>query len=132
MTREERKQRNETGIKKNTYKKKKNSPLQDEIECSFCNNFGHEESECKRKLQPKEQISTNSKVWKKKELQFESCDIDLFTEGEENQWYIDIICSKHMTGDKDKKKLCNALEKEIMLPLEMTLLLSLRVKDLFF
>ena len=33
MTREARKQRNETGIKKNTYNNF--SPLQDEIECSF-------------------------------------------------------------------------------------------------
>ena len=66
MTREERNQRNETGIKKNTYKNF--SPLQNEIECAYCNNFGHEESECKRNLQPKEHIPSNSKVWRKKDL----------------------------------------------------------------
>ena len=85
------------------------SPLQDEIECSFCNKFGHEEFECRRKRQPK--ISTNSKVWKKKDLQFKSCDIDLFVDEEENKWYIDSRCSKHMTSDSDKLISYNALEK---------------------
>ena len=82
MTREARKQRNEIGFKKNTYNIL--SPLIYEIEFSFCNNFGHEESECGRKLKPtsqKEQISINSKLWKMKELQFESCGIKLFAEG---------------------------------------------------
>ena len=66
MNREARKQRNETRVKKNTYNNF--SPFKDEIECSFCNNFGHEESECRSKLQPtsqKEKISTNAKVWKR-------------------------------------------------------------------
>ena len=48
MTREARRQRNETGIKKNN--NKKISPLQSEIECSYCNNYGHEEYECRTKL----------------------------------------------------------------------------------
>ena len=99
MTREERKKRNETGIKKNTYNKF--SPLQNEIEYFYCNNFGHEESECRSKLQPKEHIPSNSKVWRKKDLQVEKCGIALFAEGEENQWYIDSGCSKHMTGDRN-------------------------------
>ena len=110
MTREARKQRNETGIKKNTYNNF--SPLQNEIECAYCNKFGHEESECRSKLQPKEHIPSNSKVWRKKELQVESCGIALFAEGEENQWYIESGCSKHMTGDKNKLLSYNALEKE--------------------
>ena len=110
MTREEIKQRNETGIKKNTYNNF--SPVKDEIKCSLCNNFGHEEFECKRKLQPKEKISTSSKVWRRKDLKFESCNITLFVEGEENKWYIDSGCSKHMIGDKDKFISYNALEKE--------------------
>lgn len=82
MTREARKQRNDTRVKKNTYNNF--SPLIDEIECSFCNKYGHEESKCRRKLHPtsqKEQISTNSKVWKRKELKSESCGIALFAEG---------------------------------------------------
>ena len=84
MTREDRKQRNRTRIKKNTYNKF--SPLQNEIECAYCNNFGHEESECMSKLKPKEHIPSSSKVWRKKDLQVENCGIDLFAEGEENQW----------------------------------------------
>ena len=48
MTKEARKQRIETGIKKNTYNNF--SPLQNEMECAYCNKFGHEESDCRRKL----------------------------------------------------------------------------------
>ena len=70
------KAKNETGIKKNTYNKF--YPLQNEIECSYCNKFGHEESECMSKLQPKEHIPSNSKVCRKKDLQVESYGIDLF------------------------------------------------------
>ena len=110
MTRETRKQRNETGIKKNTYNNF--SPLQNEIECSYCNNFGHEESECRSKLQPKENTPLNSKVWRKKDLQVESCGIYLFAEGEEYQWYIYRGCSKHMTSDRNKLLSYNALKKE--------------------
>ena len=54
----------------------------------------------------------NFKVWRKKELQVENCGIDLFAEGEENQWYIDSGCSKHMTGDRNKLLAYNALERE--------------------
>ena len=57
---------NAIGIKKNTYNNF--SPPKEEIEFSFCNNFGHEESECRRKLQPtsqKDQTSKNSNVWKR-------------------------------------------------------------------
>ena len=87
MTREARKQRNETGVKKKSYNIF--SPLIDEIEFSFHNNFGHEKRECRSKLQPtsqKEQISTNSKVWKRNELQSKSYGITLFAKGQENQW----------------------------------------------
>ena len=76
MTREARKKRIDTEIKKNTYKKI--SPLQNEIECAYCNTFGHEESECMCKLQPKEHIPSTSKVWRKKELQVENFGIALF------------------------------------------------------
>ena len=80
MTREARKKRIDTGIKKNTYNNF--YPLQNEIECDYCNNFGHEESECRSKLQQKEYIPSTSKVWRKKELQVENCGIALFVEGE--------------------------------------------------
>ena len=36
----------------------------------------------------------------------------MYAEGQENQWYIDSGCSKHMTGDKEKLHSYNALEKE--------------------
>ena len=83
-----------------------------EVECAYCNNFGHEESECRSKVQPKEHVPSSSKVWKKKELQVKNCGIALFAEGEENQWYIDSGCSRHMTGDKNKLLAYSALEKE--------------------
>ena len=54
----------------------------------------------------------NSKTWRKKELQPERCGIALYAEGQENQWYIDSGCSKHMTGDKEKLQSYSALEKE--------------------
>jgi len=105
------KKRSVIGIKKSSYNKF--SPLEDEIECSLCNNFGHEE--CRRKFRStyqKAQTSSNSKVWKKKELQSERHGIALFVEGQQNQWYIDSGYSKHMIGDKDKLISYNALEKE--------------------
>lgn len=61
------------------------SPLEDEIECSFFNNFGHEESECRSEFRPtiqKEKTSSNSKVWKRKEFQSERSGIAMFVEGQ--------------------------------------------------
>jgi len=49
-----------------------------------------------------------------KEPQPKRCGIDLYTEGKENQWYIDSGCSKHMMGDKEKLQSYGALEKEKM------------------
>ena len=80
MTREARKKRIDIGTKKNTYNKF--SPLQNDVECAYCNNFGHKGSECRSKVQLKEHLPSSSKVWKKKELQVENCGIDLFAEGE--------------------------------------------------
>ena len=79
MTREVRKQRSVTRIKKRSYNNF--SPLEDEIQCSFCNNFGHEEPECRSKFQPtyqKDQTLSYSKVWKNKELQLERYGIAIF------------------------------------------------------
>eukprot|EP00253_Pinus_taeda_P026039 PITA_26039 len=67
-------------------------------------NFGH--------TIQKEKTSSNSKLWKKKEFSSERCGIALFVEGQENQWYIDSGCFKHMTGDKYKLLPYNDLEKE--------------------
>jgi hypothetical protein len=110
MTRESRKKRIELETKKNTYNNF--YPLQNEVECAYCNNFGHEESECRSKIQLKRHVPSSSKVWKKKELQVENCGIALFAEDEENQWYIDSGCSRHMTGEKDKLVAYSTLEKE--------------------
>ena len=100
MKREARKKRIDIETKKNTYNNF--SPLQNEVEYAYCNNFGHEESECRRKVQLKEHVHSSSKVWKKKELQVENCGIVLFADDEENQWYIDSGWSRHMTGIKTK------------------------------
>ena len=103
MTREAQNQRNVTRIMKRTYNNV--SLLENEIECSICNSFGHEEFECRSKFRQtsqKEQDSLGPKTWKKKELQTERCGIALYAEGQENQWYIDSGCPKHMTGDKEK------------------------------
>ena len=54
----------------------------------------------------------NPKIWRRKESYIERCVIALYAEGQENQWYIDSGCSKHMTGDKEKLHSYNALEKE--------------------
>lgn len=103
MTREARNQGSVTGIMERTYNNF--SPLENEIECSICNNFGHKDSECRSrfwKTTQKEQASLSPKTWRKKEPQPERCSIALYGEGQENQWYIDSVCSKHMTGDKEK------------------------------
>ena len=58
MTREAREKRMNIEPKKNTYNNF--SPLQNEVECTYCNNFGHEESECRSKVQPKEHVPSSS------------------------------------------------------------------------
>ena len=65
ITREERKKKIDIEAKKNTYNNF--SPLLNEVECAYCNNYGHEESECRSKVQPKEHLPSKSKIWKKKE-----------------------------------------------------------------
>eukprot|EP00253_Pinus_taeda_P030947 PITA_30947 len=64
-----------------------------------------------RQTTQKEQASS-AKTWRMKERQPERCGIALYAEGQENQWYIDSGCSKHMTGDKEKLQSYSALEKE--------------------
>jgi hypothetical protein len=43
-----------------------------------------------------------TKVWRKKNKNKENCGLALYAKNQENQWYIDSGCSKHMTGDKSK------------------------------
>jgi len=67
MTREARNQRNVTGVKKNSYNNF--SLLENEIEFSICNNFGHEEYECRRKFRKssqKKKTPLNPKIWRRK------------------------------------------------------------------
>eukprot|EP00253_Pinus_taeda_P003737 PITA_03737 len=113
MTREAQKKRSIIGIMKRTYNNF--SALENEIECTICNNFGHEDFECKSRFRQtiqKEQASLSSKTWRKKEPQPESCGIALYAKGQENQWYIDSGCSKHMTGNKEKLQSYTTLENE--------------------
>ena len=109
MTREAQKQRSMTGITKRTYNNF--SVLENEIECSICNNFGHEDSECRSKFQQTKEQAASTRTWRIKEPRLERCGIAFYAEGQENQWYIDIGCSKHMTGDKEKLESYTALEK---------------------
>ncbi|MBD3828825.1 MAG: hypothetical protein IE915_18380, partial [Stenotrophomonas sp.] len=109
MTREAQKQRNMTGITKRTYNNF--SALENEVECSICNNFGHEDSECRSRFQQTKEQASSTKTWRIKEPQTERCGIAFYAEGQENLWYIDSGCSKHMTGDKEKLESYSALEK---------------------
>eukprot|EP00253_Pinus_taeda_P001904 PITA_01904 len=109
MTREAQKQRSMTGITKRTYNNF--SILENEVECSICNNFGHEDSECRSRFQQRKEQASSTKTWRIKEQQTERCGIAFYAEGQENLWYIDSGCSKHMTGDKEKLEPYSALEK---------------------
>jgi transposase InsO family protein len=109
MTREAQKQRSMTGITKRTYNNF--SVLENEVECSICNNFGHEDSECRSRFQQRKEQASSTKTWRIKEPQTERCGIAFYAEGQENLWYIDSGCSKHMTGDKEKLESYSALEK---------------------
>eukprot|EP00253_Pinus_taeda_P009973 PITA_09973 len=77
-------------------------------------NYNHlADSKCRSrfwKTTQKEQTSS-ARTWRMKEPQPKRCGIALHAEGQENQWYIDIGCSKHMTGDKEKLESYSVLEK---------------------
>ena len=81
------------------------------IECSICNNFGHEDYECRSKFRQTKEQASSTKTWRIKEPQPERFGIAFYAEGQENQWYIDSGCSKHMTGDKEKLEPYSVLEK---------------------
>ena len=57
-------------------------------------------------------METTSKVWKKKSIKSENCGLALDVRDQENVWYIDSGCLKHMTGDKDKFMSFNEINKE--------------------
>jgi len=82
MTREAQKQRSMTGTMKRTYNKF--LVVENEVECSICNKFGHEDSECRSrfwKTTQKEQTSSG-RTWRMKEPQPERCGIDFYAEGQ--------------------------------------------------
>jgi hypothetical protein len=73
-----------------------------ELECYNCHNYGHIAPDCrlrnyKANLNP---AAKNFKVWKKKED--DQCGLVLSSQRQNNPWYIDSGCSKHMTGNKSK------------------------------
>ena len=75
------------------------SPLQDSnIECYKCHNSGHKASNY-RLMEVSEGpkfIREQKKLWKRKTLEEESI-IALKVQNEEDLWYVDSGCSKHMT-----------------------------------
>ena len=85
MTREAQKQR--SMITKRPYNNF--SALENEVECSICNNFGHEDSECRSRFQErkeqegKKEQATSTKTWRIKEPQTERCGIAFYAEGQE-------------------------------------------------
>lgn len=48
----------------------------------------------------------------KESIEYENCDLDLYAGDQENVWYIDSGCSKHMTSDKDNFMSFNEIKKE--------------------
>ena len=80
------------------------SPLQDSnIECYNCHHYGHKESNCRLLEVSKglKLIREQKKQWKRKTSE-EECLIALKVQDEEDLWYVDSGCSKHMIGNKDK------------------------------
>jgi hypothetical protein len=77
-------------------------PLFNEPECYICHNYGHKAVDfhlknCEPDLNPS---TKNVKGWKKKDS--DKCGLVLSAQRQKNLWYIDSVCSKHMTGDKGK------------------------------
>jgi hypothetical protein len=71
-----------------------------EPECYICHNYGHKAADCRlRNFKPDlNPTAKDFKIWKKKED--DKCRLVLSTQRQNNPWYIDSGCSKHMTGDK--------------------------------
>ena len=80
------------------------TPLQERnLEGFKCHNHGHKENNC-RLMEISEKPKFNKerkKLWKEKTSK-EECLIALKAQDEEDLWYVDSGCSKHMIGNKDK------------------------------
>jgi hypothetical protein len=76
--------------------------LNNYLECYNCHNFSHKAANChlkKYKAYPRiNPLARNVSTWKKKDS--EKCGLVLSTQIQKYPWYIEIRCSKHMTGDK--------------------------------
>jgi hypothetical protein len=89
------------------------APLLDcNIEFYKCNNYGNIARDCRSsiinysKQNREEDVLTKhreeyTRVWKRKqeESKKEEYGLARYAQNKGNQWYIDSICSKHMTGD---------------------------------
>ena len=76
-----------------------------DIECHKCHNFGHKANKCRlmeATIEPKF-LREQNLSWKRKPSK-EECLIALKVQENEDPWYVDSGCSKHMTGDKNKFK----------------------------
>jgi hypothetical protein len=68
-----------------------------EPKCYICHNYGHKAADCHLTNFKSDLNLTaeNFKIWKKKED--DKCRLMLSSQREKNPWYIDSVCSKHMT-----------------------------------
>ena len=74
-----------------------------DIECHKCHNFGHKSNQCRLMEVTKEIkfIREHNISWKRKPSK-EECLIALKIQENEDLWYVDNGCSKHMIGNRDK------------------------------
>eukprot|EP00253_Pinus_taeda_P020506 PITA_20506 len=95
-------------------------------QCFSCHNFGYKAAQCvayktimtreakkqrRADFSRKKEQASSTRTWRIKEPHTERCGIAFYAKGQENLWYIDSGCSKHMTGDKEKLESYSALEK---------------------
>lgn len=88
------------------------SPLLDHVECFKWNNFGHKDHDCRRSTlrfinqRRVEAIMRNrnqrTKVQRRKQENKEECELPLYVQNHKILWYVDSVCSHHMTWDKSK------------------------------
>lgn len=120
--------KNRTHIFNNSF-----SPITCEIELSICNNFRHEESECRSKMIPcyqHKQKTQPLKVWKRKTTSIERCGLAIYERDQENQWYVDNGFLRHMTCERNKFISFNELKKEKNVSFGNNYPLLLKEKDL--
>ena len=60
--------------------------------CSLFNNYDHNEQNCSLKREEAKRVNFNT----------DKCGLALCAHSEENHWFVDSGCSRHMTGDQKK------------------------------